>query len=124
MVRKPSTRDLSDRHEDYLAELLGGRKTKGSGSHWRDQMDGKNDQHEQPHPLAWDGKATQAQSCGVSRAMWVKACEQAHGLTPMLALRFYAQGYVLRSELDLVVLNADDFAAVLADARAYREGLR
>lgn len=120
MAKDPSTRAMSDRHEDFLAELFDGRKTRGSGSHWRDQMDGKNDQHEQAHALAWDGKATRAQSASVSRATWIKACEQAHGSIPMVALRFYGPLRALHSELDLVVLDAHDLAAILADARAYR----
>lgn len=117
MVSKPSTREMSDKHEDFLAELLGGRKTRGSGSHWRDQMDGKNDQYEQPHALAWDGKATQAKSVGVSREMWAKACEQSGGLIPSIAIRFYGAGFRLKPELDLIALEANDFAAILEDAR-------
>jgi hypothetical protein len=117
VVSKPSTRDMSDKHEDFLAELLGGRKTKGSGSHWRDQMDGKNDQQEQAHALAWDGKATQANSVGVSREMWAKACEQSGGLIPSIAIRFYGAGFRLKPELDLIALEVNDFAAILEDAR-------
>lgn len=120
MTRKPTTRDLSDKHEAWLAELLEGRITRGSGCSFADQMDGKNDRHTQPYPLAWDGKATQSASVGVSRAMWDKAVEQAHGLTPALALRFYGPGYGLTPELDLIAVEANDFAAMLADARAYR----
>jgi hypothetical protein len=118
VVSKPSTRDMSDLHEDFLAELLDGRKTKGSGSHWRDQMDGKNNQHEQPHALAWDGKATQHASVSVSREMWSKACEQSGGLIPSIAIRFYSKGFLLKPELDLIALEANDFAAILEDARA------
>lgn len=120
MTRKPTTRDLSDKHEAWLAELLEGRITRGSGCSFADQMDGKNDRHTQPYPLAWDGKATQSASVGVSRAMWDKAVEQAHGLTPALALRFYGPGYSLTPKLDLIAVEANDFAAMLADARAYR----
>lgn len=120
MTRKPTTRDLSDKHEAWLAELLEGRITRGSGCSFADQMDGKNDRHTQPYPLAWDGKATQSASVGVSRAMWDKAVEQAHGLTPALALRFYGPGYSLTPELDLIAVEANDFAAMLADARAYQ----
>jgi hypothetical protein len=120
MTRKPTTRDLSDKHEAWLAELLNGRVTRGSGSAFADQMDGKNDRHAQAHPLAWDGKATQGKSVGVSREMWAKAVEQSHGLTTALALRFYGPGYGLTSELDLIAVEANDFAAILEDARAYR----
>jgi hypothetical protein len=124
MVRKPTTRDLSDKHEDFLAELLDGEKTKNSGAQFNGQMDGKNNRYEQAHACAWDGKATQGKSVGVSREMWAKAVQQSHGLIPLLALRWYGPGYGLTPELDLITLEANDFAAILADARAYREGLR
>lgn len=119
MSRKPTTRKLSDQHEQFLAELLDGRRTRGSGNQFNDQMDGRNDTT-QPHALAWDGKATQGKSVGVTRAMWEKAVEQAHGLIPVLALRWYHEGYTLKPELDLVTVEANDFAAILADAREYR----
>ncbi len=122
MAKNPTTRDLSDRHEKFLAELLDGRMTKGSGNQFADQMDGKNDRHTQAHPLAWDGKATRGKSVGISREMWAKAVEQSHGLTTVLALRWYSPGNSLRPELDLIAVQADDFAELLADARAYREG--
>lgn len=121
MASDPTTRDLSDKHEDWLAELLGGRKTRGSGSTFADQMDGKNDRHETAHALAWDGKATRGKSVGVSREMWEKAVDQSHGLTTVLALRWYSPGNALRPELDLIAMEANDFAELLADARAYRE---
>lgn len=121
MASDPTTRKLSDQHEIWLAELLGGRRTKGSGNQFNDQMDGKNDRHATPHPLAWDGKATRGKSVGLTRAMWEKAVEQSHGLTTVLALRWYSPGNSLRSGLDLVVLEANDFAEILADARAWRE---
>lgn len=124
MANKPTTRDMSDRHEDFLAELYGGRKTKGSGNQFNGQMDGRNRRYEQAHALAWDGKATQGKSIGISREMWTKAVEQSHGEIPLVALRWYGSGYGLRPELDLVALDAHDFAAILADARAYREERR
>jgi hypothetical protein len=53
--------------------------------------------------------------------MWAKAVEQSHGLTTVLALRWYSPGNALRPELDLIAMEANDFAELLADARAYRE---
>jgi hypothetical protein len=120
VARKPTTRDLSNKHEAWLAKLLDGRITRGSGSTFVDQMDGKNNRLTQHYPLAWDGKATQRGSVSVSREMWDKAVEQSHGLTPALALRFYGPGYSLTPELDLIAVEANDFAAMLADARAYQ----
>jgi hypothetical protein len=120
VVSKPTTRDMSDKHEITLAELLGGRVTRGSGNQFRDQMDGRNSRH-QAHALAWDGKSTQASSTIVSRQMWTKAIEQAAGEKPMLALRFYGPGYELTPQVDLAVLDLHDFVEILEDARAYRK---
>ena len=123
MAGKPTTREMSDAHEIFLAELFDGRRSAGSGNQAKDQMDGRNRRYEQPHALAWDGKSTYHGSASVSREMWRKAVEQSHGETPMIALRFYNSmvGNRLVSERDLVVLDAHDFAEILADARRWRE---
>ncbi len=44
-------------HEEFLVKILGGRKTKASGSQWTDQMDGRHARHLQEFAFAWDGKA-------------------------------------------------------------------
>lgn len=119
-MRKPTTREMSDAHEIYLAGLLDGRRSRGSGNQFNDQMDGRNDRYEQEHALCWDGKSTFAASIVVSRKMWEKAVEQSHGEIPMLALRFY-DTYRLAVGVDLAVLDANVFSEILADARAYRE---
>lgn len=83
-------RRMSDKHEDFLAELFGGRKTRGSGNQWRDPMDGKHNRKTEPYAFAWDGKATLAKSHTVTLDMIKKAREQSGGDEPMLALRWYA----------------------------------
>lgn len=120
-MRKPATRDLSDRHEEFLAETFGGRRTPGSGNQFHRQMDVR-DSPDTPLALAWDGKATLGKSVGVSREMWEKAREQAGSEIPALALRWYASER-LDPALDLVVLSAQDFAAILATARQYERAV-
>lgn len=120
MTKKPTTRDMSDSHEIFLAEILDGRRSKGSGNQFNDAMDGRNKRYDQAHALAWDGKSTFAKSIGVTLEMWEKAREQSHGEIPMLALRWY-DGWDLKPNHDLVVLDLHDFAEILQDARAYRE---
>jgi hypothetical protein len=120
MARKPTTREMSDRHERFLADLLDGQMSKGSGNQFNNPMDGRNNRN-QAHALAWDGKSTFAGSVAVSREMWAKAVVQSHDQIPMLALRFY-NNYTLEPVRDLVVLDAHDFAEILADARQYQEG--
>lgn len=123
MTSRPTTRALSDKHETFLADLFDGHRSRGSGNQWNAPMDGRND-GVTSHALAWEGKSTQGQSIGVSRQVWDKAVAQAHGLTPVLALRFYGAGHDLPVGTDLVVLDAHDFSALLQDARAYRTGER
>jgi hypothetical protein len=114
-----TTRRMSDAHEEFLADLLGGRMTKGSGNQWHDQSDGKMPR-DLPYSFAWDGKATFGKSIGVSREMWAKIRKQAHDRRPMIPLRFY-DTEKLDVALDLVVVLADDFACLVEDANAYRE---
>lgn len=116
-MRKLTTRDLSDKHESFLAEILGGRCTRGSGNQFHDQLDGRNAAGS-PFPLAWDGKATLGKGVTVTRAMWEKAREQAGAETPALALRWYASER-LDPVLDLVVLDVHDFTALLEAARSF-----
>ena len=113
------TRKMSDAHEDWLVDLFGGRKTKGSGNQWHNQMDGRMPSREVTYAFAWDGKSTFGKSVGVSLDMWDKAVEQALPERPMLPLRWYSNER-LEVRLDLVVMNAYDAAEIIADANAYR----
>lgn len=99
-------------HEEFLADLFGGRRTRASGAVWKDQMDGRHSRMDVPFAFAWDGKSTRGKSIGVTREMWAKAVEQAGGERPMLALRWYTTDRLDVGE-DLVVLNAHDFAELL-----------
>lgn len=115
-----TTRDMSDRHEDHLADVLSGRKTKGSGNQFRDQMDGKQSYREEHYVFAWDGKSTLGKSVSVTREMWAKAEEQSHWATPILPLRFYANARLTQVDADLVVVDLDVFAQMQHDANEYR----
>lgn len=105
---------MGQAHELFLVKMLGGRKTKASGSQWTDQMDGRHDRMRDRFAFAWDGKSTLGKSIGVSRAMWEKAREQALGERPMLALRWYDNERLDVGE-DLVVLTLNDFAEMLEE---------
>jgi hypothetical protein len=108
---------MSDRHEDFIADTFGGRRTPGSGNQFSKQMDVR-DSPEIPLAIAWDGKATLGKSVGVTRDMWQKAREQAGAEIPALALRWY-DGERLIPALDLIVFDAHDFAGILMAAREY-----
>lgn len=99
-------------HEEFLADLFGGRRTRASGAVWKDQMDGRASRFNVPFAFAWDGKSTRGKSIGVTREMWAKAVEQASGERPMLALRWYTTDRLDVGE-DLVVVSAHDFAEML-----------
>lgn len=108
MARKGTTRAMSDKHEDYLARVLGGRKTRGSGNQPANQMDGRHASLIERFAFAWDGKSTLGKSISVTEEMWLKAEEQCHSERPMLALRWYNTER-LDVGLDLVTIGLDDF---------------
>lgn len=115
MARKPTTRQMSDDHEDHFTRLLGMRLARSSGNQFNDPMDGRHD--EGAWRFAGDGKSTFGASIGVSRAMWDKAIEQSHGARPLLPLRFYRPDHTLTPELDLVVCDLNDLAEMIDKLR-------
>lgn len=113
-MRPRTTRDLSDKHEAEAAEFFGGRVPRGSGNQWRDQLDGRQHRLTQNVAFAWDCKATEGKSVGVTREMWAKTVEQAAGERPMLLLRFYGPG--LKVDEDLAVISWADLKELLDTA--------
>jgi hypothetical protein len=114
--------DMGEAHEKFLADLLGGHQTRGSGNQWQNPADGRTSRMHVPFAFAWDGKSTMHKSSTVSLAMWDKIREQAGGERPMLALRFYCdENQKLDVLRDLVVVDAHDFAELLADSDRLRE---
>jgi hypothetical protein len=111
---------MSDAHEDFLADLIGGRRTPGSGNGFANQMDVRNDTRLEPYPFALDGKSTRSKSITITLEMWAKAIEQAHGCNPGFGLRWYHDDR-LRSSTDLIVVRASDFGELLWEVR--RNGL-
>lgn len=115
MAAKNTTRAMSDRHEDFLAELIAGRRTPGSGNGFANQMDVRNGPRE-PYALAVDGKSTRARSISFSLDTWNKAVEQAQGLMAALAFRFYHDDRLIRTT-DFVMVDARFFGELLEAAR-------
>lgn len=112
-----TTRQMSDAHEAFLAELIDGRCTPGSGNQFNNQLDVRNDARRQNWPFAIDGKSTFARSIGVSLAMWEKTEDQAHLEIPALALRWY-HDQRLRGTTDLIVITARHFGEMLEELRS------
>lgn len=107
-----TTRGMSDAHEIALVEALGGRRTAGSGNQPANPMDGRHNRYEATCAFAWDGKSTFASSISITRTMWDKAVDQAHGERPMIALRWY-DSERLAVGLDLVAVTLADFSELL-----------
>lgn len=107
------TRKMSDKHEQFLVDLLGGVLVPGSGSSWARKMDVRQSRFAKFFAFAFDGKSTLGKSIGVTREMWRKAKEQAGGERPALALRFYDNERLTGVEMDLIVVDAQDFAEVV-----------
>lgn len=122
MAKDPTTRDLSDRHEEDLLDLFGGRRTAGSGNQFRDQTDVRMiPGRHTPIAFAFDGKSTQRLSHSVTRQAWDKLVHQAHDLRPAMPLRWYEADNTLKVALDLVVLRLGDFSEILELANTYQE---
>lgn len=119
-VDKGLNKRMGDAHEERLAEVLGMRRTRGSGNQWRDQMDAKHDRTSCTFAFAVDGKSTLAKSISITRAMWEKAGEQASGELPMLALRFYNNAS-LEVHADLAVCDLLDFAEMREAAELWHK---
>lgn len=113
-----STRDLSNRHERFLAELIDGRTTPGSGNHFANQADVRNDVRRQPYAFALDGKSTMGGTISVKLLDWRKIQDQSHDEIPGLGLRWYLNGK-LRDTVDLVLIDAATFSELLTIAREH-----
>ena len=116
MASRRTTRQMSDAHEAFLAGLIDGRRTPGSGNQFANQLDVRNDGRRQEWPFALDGKSTFARSISVSLAAWNKVEDQAHLESPGLALRFYHDER-LRLSTDLIVISAFEFRNMLEELR-------
>jgi len=112
----PTTRRMSDKHEAYLAEIFGGRKIKGSGSHWSDQGDVANN-HDDPCAFRVDGKSTRGKSIAITDAMIGKIEEQAGAERPALAFRFYGNETLTQVKHDWVAYRAVDASELMTGAR-------
>jgi hypothetical protein len=109
--------EMARLHEEFLAQLNGGRKSKASGSTWRDQADGRGNELTEEFAFAWDGKSTRGQSITIDRQMIAKIREQAAGERPMFGLRWYGSDDLRQVDEDLIVVTAADFAELLMEAR-------
>ena len=111
-------------HEDYIADLFGGRRMRGSGNQFNNQGDGSTSRFHRVWAWFWDCKSTLGDSISVSKKTWYKIVEQSTGETPMLPLRFYQDERVETCQtLDLVAIQAVELAAMTARLEELEAGL-
>lgn len=107
---------MGDAHEEHLAEVYGGRQTRGSGNQPANPMDVRSHRYDETVAFAIDGKSTRAASMSIPRTMLEKAREQAHGERPAIAVRFYDDDR-LRSYDDWLLVQEDDALELLERSR-------
>lgn len=111
-----TTREMSDKHEQFLAEVIQGRICRGSGNQFNNQMDVRNDGRLCSFALAVDGKSTFGKSITIDLDMIQKAYDQAHDLDAAIGLRWY-HDETLRNTTDWVAVPAEFLQGLLAVAR-------
>lgn len=120
MPSNPTTQRMGELHEEYLAGINGGVKTKASGSQWDDQGDGRN-AHDGPLAFCWDGKSTKGKGVTITLEMIAKIREQAQGERPQIGLRWYADDALSKVLADWVAVQGADWEEVLDAARKWAE---
>lgn len=122
MAKDPTTRDLSDRHAEFIEKLFGAPVQRGSGNQSNRQTDNRMPvTRYTPIAFCFEGKATRRASLSMTAADWRKLVDQSHDLRPAMAYRWYRPDNTLTPELDTVMVSAHDFAEVLSLANIYRE---
>jgi hypothetical protein len=118
MPANPSTAEMGERHEAYLARINGGSQHRASGAVWFEPADGSNG-HDDLLAFAWDGKATLGKSISVTRDMLAKIRDQALGRRPQIGLRFYGNPNLDDVDEDWVAVPGDNWEEVLGAARMW-----
>lgn len=113
MARRGSVKALSVEHEEYIADLFGGRRSPSSGGALHDPGDVR----AAPYLIECKMTGTPAETSKKSKLAkdFEKIAQEAHpeGLDPMLALRYYDEDSPLANRegwVDLVVMRASDAA--------------
>jgi len=113
-----TTARMGELHEEHLAEINGGRKSKSSGNQWHDAGDGRN-HRDDPFNFCWDGKATLGKGLTVTLDMIAKIREQAGGERPEIGLRWYRTGDLTQVAEDWIAVPDVDFEEMKIAATAY-----
>lgn len=120
MPSNPPNAEMGRIHEDYIARVLDGRRTRASGSQWFDQGDVRNN-HDLPFAFCADGKSTKGKQIAVTLAMIEKLREQAQGERPVMPLRWYGNDNLDEVLEDWFLVTGPDMEEMLTAARAWAE---
>jgi hypothetical protein len=113
-----TTARMGELHEEHLAEINGGRKSRSSGNQWHDAADGRNSRDD-PFNFAWDGKSTLGKGITITLDMIAKIREQAGGERPEIGLRWYKTGDLTQVAEDWIAVRDVDFEEMKIAATAY-----
>lgn len=104
-MKKKTTRQLSDAHENYLVKVMArwnARRSSSSGAMFNDPNDVTTDLH------VIECKATEGQSLSLKREDWLKIQAKAYnGKGPMMSYRF-ADPYGDK-HIDLVMITLEEY---------------
>jgi hypothetical protein len=115
-VSKGLNHRMAEAHELHIAETFSLRKTRGSGSQWRDQTDVRGHRMDETVAFAFDGKSTRAASTSIKRGDLAKLVEQSDAERPCLAIRFYGNDRLTDFE-DWDLLREDDLLELIDRSR-------
>jgi hypothetical protein len=113
-----TTARMGELHEEHLAEINGGRKSRSSGNQWHDAADGRNSRDD-AFNFAWDGKSTLGKGITITLDMIAKIREQAGGERPEIGLRWYGSGDLTQVAEDWIAVRDVDFEEMKIAATAY-----
>lgn len=120
MPANPSTSEMGRRHVERAAGALGCVPSAGSGNRWQNPADGRSG-HDDPYPLALEGKSTRGKSLTVTLDMIAKLREQSLGENPVLPLCWYGTDDLTEVLEDWAAVPLDFLSEVLTSARAFVE---
>jgi hypothetical protein len=112
---------MGELHELHVAEVLGGRRARGSGNQWDDPGDGRHDHTKDMFAFAWDCKSTTGLSITITDKIIDKITDQAGGERPAIPLRWYGNQALTLVDQDWIAVRLDDFEELLLAARREME---
>lgn len=116
MIAK-NTRQISNEHEQFVTDLFSfnnSRRSRSSGAAWQDNVDVVTD------GFVIECEATEGKSISVKKRLWQEVKSKIYGgKRPLIALRF-RDPYDKLKTIDLIAVEAADYAADQEELETYR----